>query len=165
MPHYPITNSSIQLWLDFNGTIPTVIPSCQQRANDYGHLSSPNVTLQNCTDICITESALIDPLLPNNLHVCGLWASIVHHNVSLNPYSDNLVSFTSLGLDHDNQSYVDDVQMSIANAFVAIYFAVGMGTSSISTTTPEDCANKVLFGTVTHISRYAAPCMRKTSLS
>ena len=157
----PIANSSIQLWLDFSGTLPAVIPPCQQRDIDYELMNNPNVTFQNCTDICNNISALIDPLLLNNLLVCGLWASSVGFEKFVGPNIDeDPVLSMSIGLDGKNLSYVDDVQRSISGVFQWMYVFATAGTSDIDFTIPESCTVDKLFPKRFLVSRYAAPCLR-----
>ena len=155
----PIANSSIQLWLDFNGTIPTIIPPCQQRANDYGFMNSPNVTFQNCTNICNNGFALFDPVLPNNLPVCGLWASIVGSEESFGPYIDNedLAPFISLSLDHKNVTYVRYVQDIIYKFMAVMVATAAFGTSRDTPVVPMTCSRDLLFAKNSSVSRYAAP--------
>ena len=106
----PITNSSIQPWLDFNGTLRTSVPACQQKANDYGLINSPNITAQNCTEICTDLDPLKDPLLPNNRA-----SSVASNGFSME--NKDLAPFISLGLDHKNVTYANQVQDKTSSTF------------------------------------------------
>ena len=119
-------------------------------------MNSPNVTFQNCTDICNDEDALIDPLLPNNLLTCGLWASLMIFEQSV----EDPVPFMSLGLDHENLRYVDDVRRIIGDVFGVMSLIAKAGTSSITFTVPEPCTMERIFANSLSASRYAAPCFR-----
>ena len=155
----PIANSSIQLWLDFNGTLPAVIPPCQQRENDYGFMNSSNITFQNCTEICNEEHALTDPLLSNNLLTCGLWALFVEFEKSVGPYSysEDPVPFMALGLDHQNTSYADSVQRNIGSVLGDMCLVAKAGTSSITSAIPRPCTKDRLFAQDYWVLRYVAP--------
>ena len=159
----PFANSSIQLWLDFNGTLPAVIPPCQPWDNANGLTNSPNVTFQNCTGICNFYSELIDPLRPNNLALCGLWASAVAFEKSVRPstYNEDLALFMSLGLDHQDISFMDFVQLTIGSVLGDMYSVAKAGTSSLTFTVPGPCTTDRLFpkDTVIRVYRYAAPSL------
>lgn len=163
-----ITNSSIQLWLDFNGTLPTTIPPCQLRDSEDGN--SPNVSIQSCTDICTHISALIDPLLPNNLLTCGLWASLVGSEKSRTPDMDNkdLVPFISLGLDYKDVTYANRVQDTVWMTLHLMFTGLAAGTSTSTMTTGAvhiNCSSLILFAKNSSVSRYAASHLQRTSPS
>ena len=114
-----ISNSSIQLWLDFKvddhldfntETIPATIPSCQS-----------HVISDNCTQVSSSSASILVDTFPNNLLTCGLWATLVtldncvEKNVTGLPdvtkavhqhYQDVLGRFTPLGLDDSDEAFV-----------------------------------------------------------
>lgn len=157
-----IANSSLQPWLDFNGTLPAHIPPCQQRANNNGLTNSTNVTVQSCKNICNNATTLLDPLSPNNLLTCGLWASLVWSEVSPRPDMENkdLVPFITLGLDYKDVTYAKDVQNEIGGLFSAISIIVKAGTSGIDGKIPGECTSFTIFEENSSVSRYATPNLR-----
>lgn len=69
-----LTNSSIRLWLDFNGTLPSNLPSCQS-FSQYGTIETVDVP---CRDVCTYNGSFAEST--QNIITCGLWATV------FNPY-------------------------------------------------------------------------------
>lgn len=65
-----LTNSSIRLWLDFNGTLPSNLPPCQNLF-PYGTLKAVDVP---CRDVCTYNGSF--PESTQNIVTCGLWATV-----------------------------------------------------------------------------------------
>lgn len=85
-----ITNSSLQSWLEFNGTLPNNLPPCfHGRPNAYYLIYQPeppeSATQVDCLRVCNQTGSLNHPL-QSSLLTCGLWATAIS---SLQYKSDN----------------------------------------------------------------------------
>lgn len=109
-----LTNSSVQAWLNFDGTLPAALPVCQTVTHPDITTSRPDLTTTNCSIVCPNSTALFNPYTPQNLVTCGLWATVV------NPY------FSSIEYrDTSFQAEVPNVSASLKP-----FQSVGLGASS-----------------------------------
>lgn len=83
------SRSSIQEWLDFNGTLPTAISACQNVTYNLGAESlATNLSIIPCADVCTYSWLLLEGThAPENLVTCGLWATIINPYLSLSAWS------------------------------------------------------------------------------
>ena len=136
-----ISGSSIQPWLDFKvkdnldfttEMIPSRIPSCQlvnQMVN--------SLKFTNCTSICTAPVWLLNDDLPNNLHTCGLFATLTFNLKSLNAeydpkhppsdleaihqhYEDILGRFDIVGLDAGDEARVSAIVEAVSTTLFTL---------------------------------------------
>ena len=144
--------SSIQAWLDFNGTLPT-ISSCHHV--EMGHHEVPRVKEANCTTACNQSLSLYSPPY-DNLVTCGLWTTLISAYTTIGPgnylvpNSNNqsthlLKQFQELGFNDDVHEQALAVADSISSLLQLLYFDAKFLTSSNDGTTPSACTRSTLF--------------------
>jgi len=153
-----ITNSSIQLWLDFTGDTTPAIPPCQEKSKwSDGSYEDWDKILQadSCTSVCNDSGSLLDPTMPNNLVTCGLWASL-----TVMPYKTGdrlgdmniedqvnalLEPFVLLGLNHSDADYARIARYTVASGLSALYNRIMSDTYTGITSFASACAEQELF--------------------
>ncbi len=144
--------SSIQAWLDFNGTLPTITPC---RDLEMGHREFPRVIEANCTTVCNHTLSLYSPLV-NNLVTCGLWTTLISAYTTIGPenclVSNNndksthlLEQFQELGFNGDVHEQALAVADSISWRLQLLHYDAKFLTSSNDGTTPVACTRNILF--------------------
>ena len=144
--------SSIQPWLDFNGTLPTIGP-CKDVIMD--HREPPRVIEANCTTVCNHTLSLYSPLV-DNLVTCGLWITLIGAYTTISP--DNclvpnnnnqstrlLGQFRHLGFNGDVHKHALAVADSISWRLQRLHFDAKILTSSNDGMTPVACTRSELF--------------------
>lgn len=143
--------SSIQAWLDFNGTLPTITP-CQDV--QIGHREFTRLKA-NCTTVCNHTLSLYSPPV-DNLVTCGLWTTLVSAYTTIGPenylvpngnaQSTHLLEqFKELGFNGDVNEQALAVADSISSRLQLLYFDTKFLTSSNDGTTPLACTRSTLF--------------------
>ena len=167
-----IANSSLQFWLDYgldySGALHTAIPPCHWRpAAVPGGVpfESPqnykwgNASLaDNCTHVCNSSSDLLDPDMPENLAICGLWSSLTllpppnSNDSSLALFTDRvdnitavLDAFSHMGLNHSDAKYTFSVRDNVASSLSILYTQVMSGTYLGEGSIPISCSEQELF--------------------
>ena len=144
--------SSIQAWLDFNGTLPT-ITRCQDVEMSHGE--SPRVIEANCTTLCNHTLSLYSPPV-DNLVTCGLWTTLIGAYTTIGPenylvpngnaQSTHLLEqFQELGFNGDVNEQALAVADSISSRLQLLYSNAKLLTSSNDGTTPLACTRSTLF--------------------
>lgn len=144
--------SSIQPWLDFNGTLPTIGPC---KYVETGHREASRVIDANCTTVCNHTLSLYSPLV-DNLVTCGLWATlisaytIIRPENSLVPNSNELSihlleQFGRLGFNGAVHEHALAVADSISWRLQRLHFDAKSSTSSNDGMTPVACTRSELF--------------------
>ena len=144
--------SSIQAWLDFNGTLPA-IKRCQEV--EMGHREFSRVIEANCTTVCNHTLSLYSPAV-DNLVTCGLWTTLISAYTTVGPgnylvpnsndQSTHLLErFQDLGFNGDVHEQALAVADSISSRLQLLYFDAKFLTSSSDGTTPSACTRSCLF--------------------
>lgn len=144
--------SSVQAWLDFNGTLPT-ITSCHDV--QMGHREFPRVIEANCTTVCNQTLSLYSPPY-DNLVTCGLWTTLISAYTTIGPgnylvpncnnQSTHLLKqFQELGFNDDVHEQALAVADSISSRLQLLYFDAKFLTSSNDGSTPLACTRSILF--------------------
>ena len=143
--------SSIQAWLDFNGTLPT-ITGCQDVEMSHREF---RVVEANCTTLCNHTLSLYSPPV-ENLVTCGLWTTLISAYTTIGPenylvpngnsQSTHLLEqFKELGFHGDVNERALAVADSISSRLQLLYFDAKFLTSSNDGTTPLACTRSILF--------------------
>ena len=144
--------SSVQAWLDFNGTLPT-ISNCHDV--EMGRHEVPRVKEAGCTTVCNRSLALYSPPY-DNLVTRELWTTLISAYTTIGPEkylvpnSNNQSThlfrrFQELGFNDDVHEQALAVADSISSLLQLLYFDAKFLTSSNDGTTPSACTRSMLF--------------------
>ena len=141
-----ITNSSIQIWLDFNYNYANPIPPMTHPSG-----------LHNDTyaSICTQPDLLINPGHMSDLATCGLWATLVslldwsdqNHTQPVHFYEDHLRAFTSTRLDYMNRSQKATIFRTLSGSLSSLYLKGSNSVYYFDEKVPFYCSDYVLFST------------------
>ena len=139
-----ISNSSIQIWLDFNGDLPATIPTCQTIALTTEN--NPIVVSASCIDVCNDTELICDSRLTDSLAVCGLWSSLTTLQfANISQHRSSLEAFVPLGLDYSDAAYTNTARNSVALCLSSVYTDVVAGTYLGQGFLPTACTEQELF--------------------
>ena len=146
-----ISNSSIQRWLDFNGSSPTTVQPCQIAPTGTTDDPDPTLGLQeiSCAQVCTNESLLFQQGT-YNLETCGLWAMIAAapnaaDKDALIDYNLSLSSFDAVGLNSSAVGSISNITEIVASCFAALYLARSSNTFAADGTVALACTEDNLF--------------------
>lgn len=151
-----ITNSSIQLWLDFTGDTPPAIPPCERQPQYFPYEGwLPALQAGNCTSVCNNSDSMLDPTLPNNLVTCGLWASLTVMPLMTVGYPDIinrtdqvnalLEPFVQLGLNRNDAEYARATRFTVASGLGDLYNRIMSDTYMGGASFASACTEQKLF--------------------
>ena len=166
-----ITNSTIQPWLDFNGTVPAGFPRCKPDLRSYEYLDGRNMSLEKGQDQCLyaCNSSYWSSLDPDTISTCGMWVSLMMMRVNLENaefyisdnasdlkaqyqnITDQLRKFDDplMGLGYVDTTYLSMVQWMLSDVLRG-YLPRGNNADVSSFDVPVACAN--LFPIIDDIS-------------
>ena len=143
-----ISNSTIQPWLDFrDGNLPSTVPLCTY------------VEPGNCTQVCNSSTAILDPIAPDNLLTCGLWSTLTmlaYYPEGFAPLPRDRVNsllqrFEPLGLDASNATYAYSARGAVSNSLSTIYDVTTLQVSYRGDTARGiACSQQMLFPILAH---------------
>ena len=164
-----LTDSSIQSWLTFNGTLPPI-----QHCNFVNHSMAqlyyqsnyqPNLTQTDCSNVCNDSISLFEPTNNRTLVTCGLWTTLVSSMSLTSDESGNhllppndtqslslLKEFNAVGLDQDMVQYTQSYADTISDCLVEIYSDVKELSYADDGTMPANCSENDIFPFGTNLS-------------
>ena len=165
--------SSIQPWLDFNGTLPTINPCKYVKM---GYRKAPRVVEADCTTVCNHTLSLYSPLV-DNLVTCGLWTTLISAYTTIGPENylvpnSNeqsillLERFRGLGFNGAIHEHALAVADSISLRLQLLHFDAKFLTSSNDGMTPVACTRSKLFplgsnsNSTNHTSQALRSCLQ-----
>lgn len=153
-----LTDSSIQSWLTFDGTLPPTIQPCRFVDHSSASVYSPTYPITDCSNVCNDSISLFEPTNNDTLVTCGLWTTLVSSTTStsdelgnyLLPPNDTqslnlLKAFNSVGLDLDMVQYTQSYAHTISDCLVEIYSDVKEFSFADDGTMPANCSENDIF--------------------
>ena len=154
-----LNGSSIQSWLNFNGTLPPIQPC------NYVDLENGLNYSTSCSNVCNDSMSLFAPTNGDTLVTCGLWTTLVSSlnstsdelGIHLLPPSDTkslnrLKAFNAVGLDLDMIPYTQSYADTISDCLVEIYSDVKELSYADDGTMPVNCSENDIFPFGTNLS-------------
>ena len=153
-----LTDSSIQSWLTFSGTLPPIQPCKLVNHSIAQYGGDPVYSKIDCSNVCNDSISLFEPNNGDTLVTCGLWTTLVSSTTSTSDELGNyllppndpkslglLEAFKAVGLDQDMVQYTRSYADTISDCLVEIYSDVKEFSYADDGTMPANCSENDIF--------------------